>query len=75
MSNKVLFFPKDKLETAPQSLEEVISKIDDLTNRLNQMIRIEELEALELERQAHEKLENIELQLKMSEKNNTLETD
>ena len=29
MSNKVLFFPKDKLETAPQSLEEVILKIDE----------------------------------------------
>ena len=29
MNSKVLFFPKDKLETAPQSLEEVISKIDE----------------------------------------------
>lgn len=29
MSNKVLFFPKEKLETAPQSLEEVVAQIDE----------------------------------------------
>lgn len=29
MSSKVLFFPKDKLESAPQSLEEVVAQIDE----------------------------------------------
>lgn len=29
MNNKVLFFPKEKIESAPQSLEEVILKIDE----------------------------------------------
>lgn len=28
MSSKVLFFPKDKIESAPQSLEEVVALID-----------------------------------------------
>jgi hypothetical protein len=40
--------------------KKVIAKIDDLTHRLNQMLRSEALAALELEKQSHEKLQEIE---------------
>ncbi|RDB37357.1 MAG: hypothetical protein DCC88_00080 [Spirobacillus cienkowskii] len=40
--------------------KKVIAKIDDLTQRLNHMLRSEALAALELEKQAQEKLQDIE---------------